>query len=119
MVHEEKKVGKIVEELTMFFFAIGSNKMSSCIEREGHTVKIQFRSNYQPDYRHAIDTLEKYLDEPKNEGMEDIYWELAGSGDPGEGSQLLLIGMMVDRHKVTRYDDNNEVEVILYKELLF
>lgn len=29
--------------------------------------------------------------------MGDIYWELAGSGDPGESSQLLLVGMMIDR----------------------
>ena len=27
MIHEEKKVGKIVEELTMFFFSIGGTKM--------------------------------------------------------------------------------------------
>ncbi len=33
--------------------------------------------------------------------MEDIYWELAGSGDPGETSQLLLVGMMIDRAEIT------------------
>lgn len=116
MVHEEKKIGKIVEELTMFFFTIGSDHMSSSIERDGNMIKIMFRSNYRPEYEHAIHTLEKCLDEPRNEGIEDIYWELAGSGDPGESSQLLLVGMMVDRHEVRKYE--KEVEVILYKELL-
>lgn len=116
MVHEEKKIGKIVEELTMYFFSIGADKMSSSIERNGAMIKITFRSNYLPDHAHGIHTLEKYLNEPRNEGIEDIYWELAGAGDPGEGSQLLLIGVMVDRHEIKKYE--NEVEITLYKELL-
>lgn len=117
MVHKEKKVAKIIEELTMFFFTIGGNKMSSGIEKTGDKVKIVFRSNYRPENASSIDKLEKCLKEPKNEGIEDIYWELAGSGEPGESSQLLLVGMMIDQYELKRYE--NEVEVTLYKELLF
>lgn len=116
MFHEEKKVAKIVEELTIFFFAIGADRMSSGIEKDGNDVKIMFRSNYLPEYEHSIHTLEKCLNEPKNEAIEDIYWELAGSGDPGESTQLLLVGMMVDRYTMKKYE--NEVELCLYKELL-
>lgn len=116
MIHEEKKVAKIVEELTIFFFSIGADKMSSGIERTGNEVKITFGSNYLPEFEHSIYTLEKYLNEPKNEAIEDIYWELAGSGDPGESTQLLLIGMMVDRYKIEKYE--NEVKLHLYKELM-
>lgn len=116
MVHEEKKIGKIVEELTMFFFTIGADRMESGIERDGDNVKIRFRSNYLPENEDAIHSLEKCLNEPKNEGIEDIYWELAGSGDPGESSQLLLVGVMVDQYDIVKYE--NEVEVTLYKELL-
>lgn len=113
MRHEEKKVAKIVEELTMYFFSIGGNKISSSIEKSEAGEKITFRSNYSLEYEENIQYLEECLNEEKNEGMEDIYWELAGSGDPGESSQLMLIGMMVDNHEVHRY--GNEVEVILYK----
>lgn len=116
MIHEEKKVGKIVEELTMFFFSVGGNRMSSEINRNGHEVEIVFRSNYDPEYEHNIHKLEEYFDEPKNEGIEDIYWELAGSGDPGESSQLLLLGMMIDSYKIKITD--NEVELHLFKHLL-
>ena len=49
MIHEEKKVGKIVEELTMFFFSIGGTKMSSSIEKDGNEVKIKFQSNFLPE----------------------------------------------------------------------
>lgn len=113
MRHEEKKVAKIVEELTMYFFSIGGDRISTNIEKSEAGEKIIFRSNYDMQYEENIQYLEECLNEEKNEGMEDIYWELAGSGDPGESSQLILIGMMIDSHEVHRY--GNEVEIILYK----
>lgn len=97
MVHEEKKVAKIVEELTLFFFALGAEHIRSGIAREGRLVTISFEADYRPEYGERLQSLDKYLNEPKNDGIEDIYWELAGSGEPGETSQLLLVGMMVDR----------------------
>lgn len=116
MTHEEKKIGKIVEELTMYFFSIGADKITSGIERTGNQVIIRFESNYKKEYGYKLDSLEEYLNEPKNEGMEDIYWELAGSGDPGESSQLLLLGMMLDKAEVDI--EENKVSLRLYKELL-
>lgn len=116
MIHEEKKVAKIVEELTMYFFAVGADTMESGIHREGSQVTVTFRANYLPEYRDKLNNLEEYLKEPHNSGVEDIYWELAGSGDPGETSQLLLIGMMIDRAEI-RFD-GEFVDLKLYKELL-
>lgn len=48
--------------------------------------------------------------------MEDVYWELAGSGEPGETSQLLLVGMMIDQAKIRL--EEGEVYLELFKELL-
>ncbi len=101
MIHEEKKVVKILEELTMFFFGIGADKMQSSITREGDLDIIEFSSNYNPEFAEELEDLEQYLTEEKNDGLEDIYWELAGSGDPGESGQLLLIGMMIDKAEIT------------------
>ncbi len=116
MIHEEKKLGNIVEELTMFFFSVGANHIFSSIEREGQQVVISFESDYEPEYRENLQALPKYLNEPRNEGMEDIYWELAGSGEPGETGQLLLIGVMVDKAEVTIEEE--KVSLKLYKEML-
>ena len=116
MTHEEKKVGKIVEELTMYFFGIGASCISSVIDREGNGVTITMECNYRPECREELDRLSEYLNEPKNDSVEDIYWELAGSGDPGESSQLLLLGMMLDKAEVTIGED--KVSLKLYKELL-
>ncbi len=116
MTHEEKKIGKIVEELTMFFFSVGADDIRTEIKRQGEQVVILFESNYLPEYQCNLHRLKEYLNEPKNEGMEDIYWELAGSGDPGESSQLLLVGMMLDKADVEIRNDR--VTLTLYKELL-
>ncbi len=116
MLHGEKKITKIVEELSIFFFALGASKMSSEVERIERGARITFRSNYLQEYAHGIQILEESLNEPKNEGIEDMYWELAGSGEPGESSQLLLVRMMIDRYELKKYP--NEIELVLYKDLL-
>lgn len=116
MVHEEKKVGKIIEELTMFFFAIGADRIQTGIEKSDKQVVIEFKANFNPAYADRVERLSQFLNEEKNEGMEDIYWELAGSGDPGETSQLLLVGMMIDKADVCVRE--TEVELRLYKEML-
>ncbi len=116
MIHERRKVTKIVEELTIFFFSMGATKMNSGIEYDGVTANITFSSNFLPENRGKILELEKYFNEPKNAGMEDIYWELAGSSDPGEPGQLLLLGMMVDKAEVNVGESFAELK--LYKELI-
>lgn len=116
MTHEEKKTAKIVEELTMFFFALGACRITSKIEKEDQQVKILFEADYDPVFADKLEHLDQYLNGQKNDGMEDIYWELAGSGDPGETSQLLLIGMMIDKAEITI--EKEYVRLELYKDLL-
>lgn len=114
MIHEEKKAAKIIEELTMFFLSVGATEIHSGLKREEKRAVLTFDSNYHPDYEENLNSLEKYLNEPKNEELEDIYWELAGSGDPGESSQLLLIGLMTDEVVIER--GNGRVHLRLTKE---
>lgn len=115
MLHEEKKIVKIVEELTVYFLAIGANDIQSGIIRDDNGVTIKFHSNYNPDYEDILSNLEEYLNEPQNDGIEDIYWELAGSGEPGESSQLMLVGMMTDYAEIEIQD--GYVYIKLYKQL--
>ena len=116
MIHERRKVAKIVEELTIFFFSVGAAKMSSSIEYDGSAAYITFQSDFEAENRYKVMEMEKYLNEPKNAGMEDIYWELAGSSDPGEPGELLLLGMMIDRAEMELGDTS--VKLKLYKELI-
>ena len=115
MTHEEKKAAKIVEELTMYFFALGATEINSKIEKSDSQAVITFASGYDSRYADKLKKLDQYLNGQKNEGMEDIYWELAGSGDPGETSQLLLLGMMIKKAEIEI--DEKEVRLKLYKPL--
>lgn len=101
MTHEEKKTAKIVEELTMFFFALEATYIETRIEREENKTIIKVEADFSPAYAERLSNLDQYLNGKKNDGMGDIYWELAGSGDPGETSQLLLIGMMIDHADIS------------------
>ena len=118
MRHTGKKIVKIIEELTMYFISIESDKIESSIHREENQYVIRFHSIFNPEYRENLNSLEKYLNTPRNEAMEDLYWELAGSGDPGETSQLLLVGMMIDEADVFIHDENNSIDVTLHRKIV-
>lgn len=116
MIHEKKKIARIVEELTTYFFALGADRVSSDVRLEENRAVITFRANYHPDFAERLSGMEECLSKKRDEGYEDIYWNLAGSGDVSESSQLLLVGLMVDSAQVRMED--GFVNLTLCKELL-
>ncbi len=114
MIHEEKKVTRIVEELTLFFFAIGAMNTTASIERKPDQFIITITSDFDLEYQDKLQDLQTYLDEPKNDGMEDVYWELAGSGNSGESRQLLLVGMMIDKAQIIQAGNNATITLYRY-----
>lgn len=115
MAHREMKASKMIQELTMYFFSLGANTINSKLERNGESMKITFRADYLPEYEEDIAYLEECLaTEQRNPGMEDVYWELIGSGAPGKSSQLLLLAMLVDEYEIKRFE--NEIELQLYRK---
>lgn len=115
MSQNEKKLANIIEELTRFFFSIGAKDICTKVHVEDHRAEIEITSDYQQRYNDKLESLMKYFNEPKNEALEDFYWELTGTGDPGESSQLLMVGMMIDKADVEIGED--QVRVKLYKEI--
>ncbi|MBE6988929.1 MAG: hypothetical protein IJN37_09880 [Clostridia bacterium] len=114
MTHERKKLSKITEELMLFFYGIGGNDITFNVKLKGDDAVITFESNFDPKHRHAVEDMDRLLHSGHDYGVEDIYWELMGSGEPGETSQLLLVGMLVDKVDVTVNDDR--VKVVMYKK---
>lgn len=113
MIQEQKKATKIIAELTMYFLALGSAQISSTILKEGDHGTITFRADYRPEDAQKLQELEKTLNQQRCDSIEEVYWELAGSGDFGESDQLMLVGMMVDRAEVRLEDEF--VYVTLYR----
>ncbi len=117
MEYTEKKTARIIEELTMYFFSIGATTIESKIEIQESHMKMIFHANYLPEYEEEIKYLEECLgNEQRNDGMEDVYWELVGSGASSNSSQLLLLGMLIDACEIQKSD--NEIELLLYKEFV-
>lgn len=112
MIHEEKKIVKIVEELSIYFFSLGATEISTHVSVEQNAAKISVTANYEARYLAKLERMERYLKGQHNDGLEDIYWELAGSGEPGESSQLLLVGMMIDSAEVSLLKDTVSVSII-------
>ena len=98
----------------MFFLSVGADQINSSIKRQGGQGIIAFHANYSPEEADKLKEL-KALEEQRNNGIEDIYWELAGSGNFGETSQLHLVGMMVDRAEIRMED--GFVDLKLYKQI--
>ena len=114
MFEEQRKAAKIVAELTMFFLSVGADNVSSSIIKEKGQGTIRFRANYRPEDADKLEDLQS-LNAQRNDGIEDIYWELAGSGNFGETSQLHLVGMMIDRAEISIED--GFVNLTLYKQI--
>lgn len=112
MTYEEKKISKIVEEMTMYFFVNGADNISTHIEKSDEKVTITFKANFNPEHKSILEELDENLNCPKNDGIEDIYWELAGSGSSGEANQLLLIGMMIDQANIRMDGEFIHLEMI-------
>lgn len=115
MLEEQRKLVRIIAELTMFFLEIGADHISSSVEKEGTKGQVSFRADYRPGCEGKLKELEKCLSEQRNDGIEDIYWELAGSGNHGQTNQLMLVGMMIDRAEVSVKD--GFIDLTLYKTL--
>ncbi|MCI9338864.1 MAG: hypothetical protein HFH93_15305 [Lachnospiraceae bacterium] len=114
MLEEQRKLVRIIAELTMFFLEIGAEHISSNVDREGAEERISFRADYRPGCEDKLKEMQKCLSEQRNDGIEDIYWELAGSGNHGQTTQLMLVGMMIDRAEVSIGD--GFVELTLHKK---
>ncbi len=114
MIHERKKLLKITEEISMYFFSIGGKDQRFHIELFDGEAQITFESTYSQKHVCELERMEELLTAERNDGVEDIYWELAGSGDPGESSQLLLVGMMLDSAKVEILPD--KVKIVMRKK---
>ena len=97
----------------MYFMALGARKLSSTITLEDGHGRITFESDYPPEKEEKLKELE-CLKQLRDNGIEEIYWELAGVGSHGDSSQLLLIGTMIDRAEISV--EKGIVRLALYKD---
>ncbi len=95
-----KKVTTIVDELTTFFFSVGSDDMVVKIKKKEDGFHIFFASSFDTKLRKAVEHLEENLTKGRAPEIEESYWGLTGSGDFRDESELILVGAMIDSAQV-------------------
>ncbi len=112
MKHYKKRIAKIADELITYCFFMGSKDISLNIKEEKEFYKIYLRCNYPEGSQDKVEKLVKLLNCPKQEGIEEYYWELTGEGDVN--NELSLIGMIIDKIEV-KFQDNNYLQIDIFK----
>ncbi|MDF2676644.1 MAG: hypothetical protein K0Q97_949 [Bacillota bacterium] len=111
MKHNKKRIVKIVDELIIFLFSINSTNINVNILENNDEYEITGIGNYNGGHDKKIEKFVKLLNCPKHEEMEECYWELTGESDVG--SELALLGMMIDDASINI--DDGKLEIILHR----
>lgn len=111
MKHNKKRVSKIIDELITYLFSMEANNININVLDREEDYKILVESNYKKEYEDMLDKLIVALKSPKQEEIEEYYWELTGESDVG--TEIYLVGMMID--KVDVFIDGNTIKMELYR----
>lgn len=114
MKNGRKKFLIILDELMRLFLKFGCSNITVNFDIENNLGLIHLRGKYAPEAREHIKSLEESLNCGRNVEMEECYWAISGSGGINQGSELYVVGSMLDRCTV-QYDDEY-VEVFAYRK---
>ncbi|MCK4259686.1 MAG: hypothetical protein KAX49_11950 [Halanaerobiales bacterium] len=111
MKHDKKRISKIIDELIMYCLSMDSTDIDVKLENREDYWKIQIKSNCNNIKEEKINRLIKCLNYPKQEEMEEYYWELTGECDVD--TELSIVGMMTNKAEVNFANDI--LEIVLYR----
>ncbi|TCT12140.1 hypothetical protein EDC18_11439 [Natranaerovirga pectinivora] len=109
MKHSNKRVCKIIDELTTFLLMIGATDIDVNVKNRKEDYMITIKSDYRKGEDKKIERLIKGVTSPKQEEIEEYYWELTGESDVE--AELNLIGIMIDKAEVNVTADLIEIEL--------
>lgn len=105
MKHTKLKVVKMLDEMLNYVYYLGAKEANINIKE----LEDRFELNLICDYKEGlpekkIDIMIKSLNVPREEEMEEYYWELAGDCDLD--SELCIVGLMCDEAYVDKLPEN-------------
>jgi hypothetical protein len=113
MKHEVKRISKILDEIITFCFLHGTKNMQVNIENHDEYFKIHFESDNIDCNDIRVKQLKDLLNCPRQEEIEEYYWELAGECD--RDTELSLVGVMVDKAEVNFKGSSLSITLYRYK----
>lgn len=97
-----------------YMLSIGATDINVNIQDTEDFFRISLKSNYLKEKHEKIEKMIKALNSPKTEEVEEYFWELTGESDIG--TELYLVGMMVDRSEINVSDSTLELNLYKSKE---
>ncbi len=92
MKHHDKKIGKIIDEFSMFLLRNKCSDININIHCDEYEDILTFK--FKVPKPAVLDLLKETLTQERDESIEEYGWELLGENDCG--SELNLIGMCLD-----------------------
>lgn len=115
MRHEEKKISKMSDEIMTFFLEHGANDITMQVRYLETESILKIKAKPIINVEPIVNMLQESLSTPRQNEMEEYYWELAGESDAS--NELCIVGGMADVASID-YDEimhEIEIELIRYK----
>ena len=114
MKHTKLKVVKMLDEMLNYVYYLGARDADINIKELEDRFEIIIICDYKEGLPEAkIDKMIKALNVPREEEMEEYYWELAGDCDLD--NELCIVGMMCDEAYVDKLP-GNRLKIRLVRE---
>lgn len=107
MNHFDKKIGKVIDELTTYLLKKSCEDIEIKIKKEAKAIELIFSFSF-PDPK-ILDILEETLSQERDESIEEYGWELLGENDCS--GELNLIGMCMDNFEVEVVGNNATIHL--------
>lgn len=115
MKHLNQRIMKLVNELMSFCYKYGSSNLDIQVRTTTTDTTIYVKAEGINLNDKILDQSKELLSAPRCHEMEEYYWNLSGDNDMD--TELTLVGMMIDEHKV-EYDKEKKIVEFTIKRLM-
>lgn len=110
-IHEQKKVCKIIDEISLYFLRKGHNDFSMHVSYDFNKETI-ITFNLDLISEEMEKSLKKFIGLKREKEVEEYGWELLGESD--SSADLEMIGLLIDSIDIEK--TNNETKITLTRK---
>lgn len=103
------KAIKMVDELISFYFKIGITDIQIDLQYKEGEIEISLKGHCLHPPREELEMLTEVLNAPRQEELEEYYWELVGESDHYQ--ELTLLGSLVDYAEIDYHKNQLTIKV--------
>ena len=109
-----RKMCRAIDELYTLLLRSGGERVDLHIRREAEGLRLLAEGDCAPAHRQDMERLGEMLQPAvRNPALVEEFWELAGEEDYAGGSELALVGQMVDRASAAVGEGQVELDLFI------